>query len=116
MSKLEIIEKTPINIIELKQKLKSIKKRDGELTFRGKKTEEYLNDFARLPKKSADELIGKLRKLKITRLKEEFIQKKIVDLMPTSAAELKVVLQGYTLSVSNEDMKKIIKVVKDYTK
>ncbi|MBC8500916.1 MAG: hypothetical protein ISS25_04905 [Nanoarchaeota archaeon] len=115
MSKLEIIEKTPINIIELKQKLKSIKKRDGELTFRGKKTEEYLNDFARLPKKSADELIGKLRKLKITRLKEEFIQK-IVDLMPTSAAELKVVLQGYTLSVSNEDMKKIIKVVKDYTK
>ncbi|MBC8494768.1 hypothetical protein H8D36_01310 [archaeon] len=113
MSKPEILEKAPINMIELKQELKIIKKRDGELTFRGNKTEEYLNEFAKLSKKDSDELIGKLRKLNITRLKEE-VTHKIVDLQPASIAELKVILQGHTLSMSNEDMGKIIKVVKEY--
>lgn len=111
----EVIEKKPINIVELKNELKAIKKRDEELTFRGNKTEEYLNDFARLSKKSADEMIIKLRKLGITRLKEEFIHK-IVDLMPNSVAELKIVLQGYTLSVNADDMGKIVKVVQEYNK
>lgn len=111
----EIVEKAPTNIVELKSELKAIKKRDGDLTFRGNKTEEYLNDFAKLSKKSAEEMIGKLRKLGITRLKEEFIHK-IVDIMPNSVAELKVILQGYTLSVNNEDMNKIIKVVQEYNK
>ncbi|MFC2135887.1 hypothetical protein ACFLTH_14830 [Bacteroidota bacterium] len=115
MSNPEVIEKIPTNIVELKNELAKIKKRDGELTFRGNKTEEYLNDFASISKKSADELIEKLRKLNITRLKEEFIHK-IIDMMPTSVEELKVILQGYTLSVSVEDMNKIIKVVKEYSK
>ncbi len=115
MSKPEIIEKTPINMVELKKELKAIKKRDGELTFRGNKTEEYLNDFAELSQKDADELVKKLRNLNIARLKEGFIQK-IVDLIPGSVPELKVILQGYTLSVSAEDMAKIVKVVKEYKK
>ncbi|NQU98489.1 hypothetical protein HQ533_03405 [Candidatus Woesearchaeota archaeon] len=115
MSKPEIVGKVPINVVELRQELKAIKKRDEELTFRGNKTEEYLNDFAKMSKKDADEMVNKLRKLNITRLKEEFIQK-IVDLMPASVAELKVILQGYTLSVKNEDMTKIIKVVQEYLK
>ncbi|MFH1589595.1 MAG: hypothetical protein ABIB43_03445 [archaeon] len=115
MSKPEVIEKTPTNIVEVRQELKRIKKRDGELTFRGNKTEEYINDFAKLSYKDATELIEKLRKLGITRLKEEFINK-IVDLMPSSTAELKVILQGYTLSVSKEDMDKIMKVVKGFNK
>ena len=115
MTNPEIIEKVPTNIVEMRNELSKIKKRDGELTFRGNKTEEYLNDFAKLSKKSADELIGKLRKLNITRLKEEFIHK-VVDLMPTSVDELKVVLQGYTLSINNEDMNKIVKVVKEFAK
>lgn len=115
MSKLEIIKKTPINIVEVRQELKRIKKRDEELTFRGNKTEEYLNEFAKLSVKDTTELVEKLRKLNITRLKEEFIHK-IIDLMPATVAELKVILQGYTLSVSKDDMEKIIKVVKPYIK
>lgn len=115
MSKPEVIEKKPTNIVEMKQELAKIKKRDGELTFRGNKTEEYLNDFAKISYKDATELVEKLRKLGIARLKEEFIHK-VIDLMPRSEAELKVILQGYTLSVSKEDVTKIIKVVKEYLK
>jgi len=115
MHKPEIIEKVPTNIVELKNELGKIRKRDGDLTFRGNKTEEYLNDFGKLSKKSADEMVDKLKGLKITRLKDEFIHK-VVDLMPSSEAELKVILQGYTLSVSNEDIKKIMSVVKEFDK
>ncbi|MBU1201853.1 MAG: hypothetical protein KJ583_05685 [Nanoarchaeota archaeon] len=115
MSKPEVLEKLPINIVELKHELAAIRKRDGDLTFRGNKTEEYLNDFAKLSHKDALELIKKLQGLNITRLKDNFIHK-IVDLLPSSIAELKVILQGYTLTVSNADMQKIMVVVKEYTK
>ncbi|MBU0471962.1 MAG: hypothetical protein KKF89_03265 [Nanoarchaeota archaeon] len=115
MSKPEIIEKTPITIVNLKTELKNIHKRDGELTFRGNKTEEYLNDFVKLSKKDADELTVKLNKLDLARLKPQFITK-VVDLMPTTVNELKVILQGYTLSIKTEDMNKIVKVVKEYVK
>jgi DNA-directed RNA polymerase subunit F len=113
MVKPEIIEKAPISIPLLKEELKNIKKRDGELTFRGGKTEEYLNDFSKLSKKDVEELLDKLGKLDIPRLKEEFMHK-IIDLMPTSVAELKVILQGYTLTINNDNLAKIMGVVKNY--
>ncbi|MAG39169.1 hypothetical protein CMO90_03720 [Candidatus Woesearchaeota archaeon] len=115
MSKPEVIEKNPTNIVELKYELARIKKRDGELTFRGGKTEEYLNEFAKLSKKDALELVEKLKKLNIARLKDIFINK-IIDLMPSSVAELKIILQGYTLSLSKDEMTTIMKVVKEYNK
>ena len=115
MSKPEILEKVPMNIVALKSELAAIKIRDGELTFRGNKSEEYLNDFARLSKKDALELEKKLNDLEIARLKNNFVQK-IIDLLPASLAELKVVLQGSTLTVSNADQEKIMVVVKEYLK
>lgn len=115
MSKPAILEKKPINMVELKHELGVIKKRDGELTFRGNKTEEYINDFVKLSRKDANELVEKLRKLNISRLKDEFIHK-IVDLLPLTVAELKVILQGYTLSLPNTDLEKIMVVVKGYLK
>jgi len=115
MSKPEVLEKIPMNIVELKYELAIIRKRDGDLTFRGTKTEEYINDFAKLSHKDALDLVKKLQGLNITRLKDNLIHK-IVDLMPASVAELKVILQGYTLTVSNADMQKIMGVVKEYVK
>ncbi|MBU0667007.1 MAG: hypothetical protein ABIC91_04445 [Nanoarchaeota archaeon] len=113
MVKPEIIEKNPINIVELKEELKAIKKRDEELTFRAGKTEDYLNDFSRLSKKEATELVDKLKALDIARLKDEFIHK-IIDLMPRTVPELKVILQGYSLTINNENLKKIMDVVTVY--
>ncbi len=115
MSKPEIIEKKPMNMVEMKFELSTIKKRDGELTFRGNKTEEYINDFVTMTKKDAKDVVDKLRGLEISRLKEEFLHK-IVDMMPSSIPELKVVLQGFTLTLPNTDLEKIMGVLKEYSK
>lgn len=113
MSKPEVIEKRPLNIVEVKETLKKIKKRDEELNFRATRTEEYLNEVVKLKAKDAKELVKKLEELDIPRLKPEFIHK-IVDIMPHNDKQLKVVLQGYTLTVSQDNQKKIMGVVKDY--
>jgi DNA-directed RNA polymerase subunit F len=51
MARPEVIKETPITIVELKEEIEKIKKRDGELNFRATKTEEYLGLFVALPKK-----------------------------------------------------------------
>jgi len=113
MSKPEIISEEPTNIIELKEELKRIKKRDTELSFRGNKTEEYLNQFSNIKIKESKELVEKLQKLNIPRLKDVMINK-IIDILPSTEAELKLILQGYTLTITGENIKKIMGVVKTY--
>jgi DNA-directed RNA polymerase subunit F len=113
MSKPEVLEKRPLNIVTVKDALKKIKKRDEELNFRSARTEEYVNATARLKSKEAKELVEKLEALEIPRLKPEYIQK-IVDVLPVNEKHLKVVLQGYTLSVSGDNQKKIMTVVQEF--
>ena len=109
----KIQDETPISIYDLKRELKSIKKRDEEFGIRAGKTEEYINNFSELTFKDSDALEKELSELDVPRLKDIHI-KKIVDLLPVSVKELKVILQGYTLTVSKENMEKIAKVVKKY--
>jgi len=110
---LEILSETPINTSKLKEELARIKKRDKELNFRAQKTEEHLAQTA--SSKNADPLFEKITKLKISRLREQQIHK-IIDIMPATVKDLKVVLQGYTVSVSAENMKKIIDTVNGFVK
>ena len=42
MTKPEVIEKSSMSMAALREELAKIKKRDGELSFRGNKTEEYV--------------------------------------------------------------------------
>ena len=108
----EIISEKPIDINELKKELEKIKKRDKELNFRALRTEEYLQHFTTL--KTPEELFKKLEGLKIPRLKEQHIIK-IIDILPKTLDELKVILQGYTITVNNENLKKIIDAVNKFT-
>ena len=96
----DILAENPISMYELKAELEKIKKRDKELNFRSARTEEYLNQVAALSKKPSD-LYEKLAKLDVPRLKESHL-KKIIDIMPKTVNDLKVVLQGYTVSVSRD--------------
>lgn len=110
MSKPKILSETPISIAEVKDELAKIKKRDGEaINFRVGKTEEYTQLFS-LDEKQEKELIKKIEEIGIARIKKEHIIK-IVDLMPKNVEEVKIVLQGYTLTVSPENMKKIADVI-----
>jgi len=110
MTKPKIIDEKPMCIPEVREALLKIKARDKELTFRGNKAEDYANQFAALDPKKAAELMDKLEKLKIPRLKEQHI-KKIVDVMPATPNEVKVVMQGYTVTVKSEHVKKIAETV-----
>ena len=61
----------------------------------------------------ADELKKKLEGLKISRLKEIHIQK-IIDILPTREEDVKVVLQGYNITLTKENYKKIADTVKAF--
>src|SRR3989338_145541 len=100
MATMKILSEKPVTMAELKNEIESIKKRDNELDFRAAKTEEYLNQFVAV--KKAEELVKKIEALNIPRLKEQHITK-IVDIMPATAKDLKVVLQNYILTVNNEN-------------
>ena len=114
MVKPKIMSEKPITLTELKQEIDKIKKRDKELNFRVGKTEEYLSHFIILSKSKENEIIKKLEKLNIPRLKDIHITK-IVDILPKTVDELKIILQGYTITVNNDNVKKIVDIIKEFT-
>ncbi|MBN2459490.1 hypothetical protein JXB28_04365 [Candidatus Woesearchaeota archaeon] len=113
MGNIQVLEKKSMNMVELKEELANIKKRDTELSLRGNKTEEYVNEFASIKPKQAEELYKDIEKLEIPRLKDTHINK-VIDMMPESVDELKVIMQGYTVPVTNENLKKIVEAVAKY--
>ena len=110
MNKPQIIQEHAISLVEVKDELAKIKKRDGELNFRANKTEDYLNTIVKISRKKAKDLYKALEDLQIPRLKDSHL-KKMVDILPKTLKEVNVVLQAYTLTVSNENMQKIADVV-----
>ncbi|MFH1649497.1 MAG: hypothetical protein ABIA93_03035 [Candidatus Woesearchaeota archaeon] len=109
----EIIEKIAMNMVEVKEELARIEKRDTELSFRAGRTKEYLNAVKLPTKKAAKEMSEKLLALEIPRLRDVHINK-LIDLSPTSEAEIKVILQGYALTVNNENVAKMQAVFNEF--
>ncbi|MBI2651350.1 hypothetical protein HYX01_02685 [Candidatus Woesearchaeota archaeon] len=108
---LEIISENPINTSKLKEKIAGVRQRDKEINFRAAKTEEHLEHITTLSNSSG--LFNKINEMGIPRLKEQHIHK-IIDVMPATVNSLKVVLQGYTLSLSNDNMKKIVDTLNEF--
>lgn len=109
----KIISEEPINMATLKFELERVQKRDGELNARATKTQDYINNCTVIKKKEAEELFSKLNDLGIQRIKEIQIHK-IIDLMPQTNEELKSLLTGYNISLSGENLKKILDAVAEY--
>ncbi len=110
MAKPEIIEEKEASMFEVKQELEKIKKRDNELNFRAEKTQEYLNVFVKLKKQEYEALLNDLKALNIPRLKDNHIFK-IIDILPKTPEEVKTVIQAYSITVNNDNIKKIADVV-----
>lgn len=106
-----IISEEPISMTELREEMEKLKKREGEPNIRVGKVEEYLNSFVTLSGKEGQELFDKLMKLNIPRLKELHV-KKMLDLTPGSVNDVKMLLQNYTVTISNENAKKIVDILK----
>lgn len=102
-----ILSEEPLCMSDVQAHLAAIKKRDGELNFRANRTEENINAVLEITHKKAQDLKKALLALEIPRLKDIHVCK-IVDVLPRSNEEVKVILQGYTITVTNENIKKII--------
>ena len=107
----KIIEEKPVSMGELKEEIEKIRKRDKEPSIRVTKVEEYLQGFEQLTPDKEKELREALKKLEIPRLKDEQMVK-IVDLQPKTADELKLIMQCYVISISGDNIKKIVDTVK----
>jgi len=108
----ELIEETPVPLSDVKDQIEKIETRDKELNYRSNKTKEYLNTFQPLSKEKKDELQKKLEGLDLVRLKPAHIVK-IIDFLPTTAEELKVLLQAYPATLPKKDIDGILAAVKE---
>jgi DNA-directed RNA polymerase subunit F len=113
MPEIKIIEERPISMAELKDELKEIKKRDTELSFRTAKVSEQIEVLKVVKSKDAEEMFEKIQKLNVPRLKDAQIYK-IIDLLPQTGLELKNITQSYSLTVTNENIEKILEILADY--
>lgn len=114
MPEIKIIEEKPISMAELKEELKEIKKRDTELSFRTAKVSEQVDVLKVLKQKDAEEIFEKIQKLNIPRLKDLHIYK-IIDLLPQNLLELKNIIQSYSLTISNDNLEKVLEILGEYT-
>lgn len=115
MGRPEFIEEHPVGLVEVKTSLDAIEKRDGELNYRSNKVKEYMDSFGGgLSISKKEQLKKKLLELNLVRIKEEHIIK-IIDFLPKTANELKVVLMAYPLSLPKKDQDSIVEVVKAFT-
>ena len=108
----KILKEEPMTAAQVTDELQKIRSADKELNFRAQKTEDYLNQVVSDSKKTA-ELVKKLEALKIPRLKDDQLVK-IADILPVTEKDVKVLLQGYALTVTKENMQKIAKTVADF--
>lgn len=110
----KIESEEPITMIDVKKRLDAIKKQDEELNFRAQKTYDYLNENVQIKtEKKAKEIYQKIEDLNIPRLKPMHIIK-MIDTMPISSDELKSIISGYTLTITNDNLKKIISALDDF--
>ena len=109
MAEFTVLEENPISITELKSRLATIEE-EGTLSFRGEKTKQYLENFAKTEMKDLEKVREEIKALNIPRLKDRHIIK-ILDVMPTDLDSIKMLLSGETLTISDEDLKKIINVI-----
>ena len=107
------ISQTPITLAELKEEVEKIKQRDKEPSIRITRMEDYLNAFVQITPKQGKELHAAISKLEINRLKEEHISK-IVDLLPKTASELKLLMQGSAVSLTNDAVNKIVEAINEF--
>lgn len=109
----KIVSQTPVTLAELKDEVARMKQRDKEPSIRVTRMEDYLAAFIEISPEQGKALHAAITKLAINRLKEEHICK-IVDLLPKTANELKVIMQGYAVSLTNDAISKIVELVNEF--
>ena len=111
----QFMEEKPLSLVDVKIVLKQIEERDTELNQLSTKSKEYLEQFVKLTPAKKTELHKKMAALSLTRIKEEQIVK-IIDFLPMTLNELKVILAAYPLSLPKKDQESIVSTVSEFLK
>ena len=113
MSQPNVEGREPVSLAELSDHMEMITERDEELNFRAGKTEEYVNEVAELNKDEFEELFDEIESLDVPRLKDKHIIK-LIDFLPKTVEDLDVIIEGYPLTLSDEDKESIVETITDY--
>ncbi|MFW6026226.1 MAG: hypothetical protein ACOCRX_07775 [Candidatus Woesearchaeota archaeon] len=112
MTNLNIKSKEPKTLSEVKKILNEVEE-ERELNFRSSKTMDYVNRFVNLSLDEVNKLKEEIKGLEILRLKDEHIAK-IIDFMPESVDEFKLIFQGSYVTFSEDDIESIVKVIDEF--
>ena len=105
----DVIEKKPIDMAHVRDILSQIKDQNHEQ----KVTFEYLSKFAKLSKEDAEKAFNELKEANIPRLKDKHIVK-LIDLLPKTVDEVKTIFLKEEITLSKEDLQKILDVLSKY--
>ncbi len=111
----QFLEQKPLALADVKKTISAIEQRDTELNFPSTRVKEYAELFVELSATKKESLHKKLTELQLTRLKEEHLTK-IIDFLPKTANDLKIVLLAYPLSLPKKDQESIVAVVNEFSK
>ena len=110
--KRSIVSSEPVSVVEVREFLSKLKGSE-ELNFRASRTEEYASQVSKLSLEKSKSLISDVEKLGVPRLKREAVIK-IVDTLPSTEDDVKLVLQSFGTPISKEHVKAIADVVAKY--
>lgn len=113
MSELEVVNQVPVSLSELKDFLDKQKKEKKELNFRENKVTEYLQSFDTIKVKDLGSIKKEITELNVGRLKDKHIIK-IIDLAPEDTESLKIILSGENLTLKQEDLGKVVEIIKKH--
>jgi len=109
MSEFRVVEEAPVTLTELKEALLSLEE-EMPLSFRGEKTKEYLANFVNHDSKDIQKFTQQLEDLNIPRFKPRHIVK-VLDVMPQDMDSLRLLFSNETITIKEEDLKKILDVI-----
>lgn len=88
------------------------KSKDKELGYEQKNALEFLRKFSKLTEKKAEEMSAELQK--IGRLKDKHIIQ-IMDMMPSSEDDIKALFSHEVISLTDDERKKVLSIVKKFS-
>ncbi len=108
----KLVHEKPVPLSEVLDMLEAAKK-EGELEYWQRLTYDYAQKFSELPTAKAKELMGELMELEKIREHQAVI---ITDLMPETADDINLIFAKERTKLEEDDIKKILEIVKKYLK
>ena len=114
MSNYELISTEPVSNAIAGDIIKK-KAKEQELTYREDKVQEYLKKYQKLSKTEYEKAKKELEALEIPRLDDSHLIK-ILDIMPINGTELRAIVSHSGTVLVDENVEKILGVLKNYQK